>query len=605
MYNFFSKIAILTAFLGFSVPTIAQENAEQETTAKTTTETPAETLSKTEPETSPFPPAKLYQAIQQGNTAKSKEYSSEIIFSSENPSETAKANVIMSIILFLEINPDAPARSISICDFMEDSENIDEKNAIAILSFLGGKLSENKLSETLDASDPNWQATALTAKYIKILNDSGVDPEKLNACVKKYMEISEELENDAWGNIWKQRLILWHNSLQGATDTAILFEPLIAKVKEDMINGPIKEQLTTINNILNNLLKNHKIEATRDLKKALILLAPKKNVPKNKPYLNILNYLDGKTDNLKDIYKATMHQPDFFLITSVAIFVKRLFNEKPGELYKKAYLAYLENFLKNIKDSNQELVKQWTPKVQKWKKWCDEDFPSSPSLEPLLAMHSRAIEKKKQAEIELKKVMAVYEKIKYYKSFSQLSMTDYKKVRTLFKDRPKPAGLNFSSPEIKKYISSLPFDLQKGEWRRLAYMRTFKKKMIEHLDFSKYTGYITIKGKKIKGQVFKADENYITIKIRRSKKKYKWDDFSPEQYITFTESYINRNIGGKNGGSAGFSSKNATDKILTKEYRLLAIFCDWYGKYAEAIKFGKKADSYPTSKGAARQLLLQ
>jgi hypothetical protein len=547
---------------------------------------------------------KLYQAIQQGNIEKGKEYSAEIIFSSEDQAENAKINVIMSILLFLEMNPDATVRSISICDFFDAEASPDEKNAILVLSYLGGKISKKKLTEELKESDPNWQATALTAEYVKILKDTGVDPEKLNACVKKYMEISEGMETDSWGNIWKQRLILWHNSLQGSEETNTPLEPLIAKVKEDMINGPIKEQLTTINNIIAQLLKNHKIEATRDLKKAIILLSPKKNDPQNKPYLNILTYLDGKVENIKDIYKATMQQPDFFLITSVAIFVKKLSAKKPGDLYKKAFLTYLDNFLKNIKNSKQELVQQWKPQVEKWKKWCDTDFPYSTSLEPLLALHSRAIEKQKKKELALKKALMLYEKIKFYRSFSQLSMTEYKKVRELFKDRPHPPGLNFSGPEIKKYMSSLPFELQKGEWRRLAYMRTFKKKMIEHLNFSKYNGYITVKGKKIKGQIFKADENYITVKIRHSKKKYKWEDFPPEQYIMFAESYINRNIGGK-GGSSGFSSKNATDKILTKEYRLLAIACDWYGKYAEAIKFGKKADSFPSAKGAARQLILQ
>ena len=137
-------------------------------------------------------------------------------------------------------------------------------------------------------------------------------------------------------------------------------------------------------------------------------------------------------------------------------------------------------------------------------------------------------------------------------------------------------------------------------------MKTFKDNMIKNLNFSQYSGTIKLKKKSVRGKVLKADSKYITIKSRYGAKKYRWSDLKPEQYITFSESYIKNNIGGKVAGRSNiFSSREATEKVLTKEYRLLAILCDWYGDYPAAFKFGKKADSYSASKGAAHKLLLQ
>jgi hypothetical protein len=580
MYNFYLKITILVACLSFTTyASFAQ--------------------------TTNLPP-KLNKAIQEGNTKKAEEYCAETIFSTESLAEGARANTIMSIILFLEMNPDAESRSASIREFLVDSEDPDEKNATLILSYISGKLSANKLAAAIKESDPNWQATAFAAIYVKYLKDSGVNPEQLNKCVKKYMSISENLESGSWGNTWKNRLITWHNSFQDPTSDTSDLEPLIVKVKEDLLNGPIKDQLATINEVIKELLKNHKIEATRAIKKAITELGSKKNKPENKAYLSILNYLDGKSTKTKDLYQATIKDPELFLITSIAVFTKQLSTAKPGEIYKGAFIAYLKNFSKNIENSKQDLVTEWKPKVEKWEKWCSDDFPLSTSLAPLLALHSRAIAEKNKKALALKDALRLYEKIKFYKSFSQLSMKDYKKVRELFKNRPRPASMDFSTPDIKEYVQSLPMEIQQGEWRRIRYMQVFKKDLVENLNFSHYKGNIKMQKKTVKGKILKADSQYIVIQSKYGKKKYRWGDLKPEQYILFTESYIKNNIGGKVGGRTNvFSSKDATAKVLTKEYRKLAILCDWFGKYSDAIKYGKKADTYPQSKGATRQLLLQ
>ncbi len=548
----------------------------------------------------------LNQALTKGNIASAMESCAETLYSTDDPTDFARINVIMSMLLFLNRNPDAVDRASTIRNFMVDPESPDENSAKAVLGYLGKQLSGKMLFEQMKQADPNWQATAFVARYIRILNELGLKPKILNQCIMQYMKIAETLQPDEWGNAWKERLILWHNSLQTKDGEIANFEPLICQVIEDELNGPIKEQLMTINTILNNMLQNRKHEVQRNIKKAFIDLGADKDKAENKPYITLLNYLSGKAINIKDVFQSTITQPDFFLMTTIAAFVKTLADTKPGDIYKSLLLSYLDNYETNMKNSTMESVLNWHPGLEKWKNWCSNDFPDSPSLKPLLRTHCKAFAIKNREELAKKATIKLYNKLKMVKSLSRVSMAEYKKVRAIFKDRPRPESMSFSSQSMQPYLRTLPSEVKQGEGRRLAYMNSFKKLMASNLSFSQYSGSIKMQKKTIKGKVTKADINFITIKSSHGTKKYKWGEIKPEQYIIFQESYINNNIGGKVRGKHNiFSSRSATDNVLTKEYRYLAIFCDWYGRYPEAIKFAKKADAFASSKGATRKLLLQ
>ena len=548
----------------------------------------------------------IQREIEQGNIKEAIDSCAETLYTSDNESENAKLNVIISMLLLLDQNPNATDRLNAIQNFMLDKSDPDEKNARTLLGYLGKQISGNKLIEQMRQADPNWQATALVARYIRILKELGVKPKLLNQCIIKYMEISDKLQPEDWGNIWKKRMIFWHNSLQNKDENMSGLEPLIAKAKEDALNGPLKEQLAEINKIIIELLQNKKITATKDAKRALVILGPPKRDPANIPYAKLLDYLGGAQITPKELFQSTIQHPDFFLLTTIAVVVKKMSDAKPGDISKSELITYLDNYDKNINNTQQELVLKWQPLVKKWEKWCSADFPYSPSLKPLTAAHSRAIAVKNKEKLARQAALAVYSKLKMSQSLNRVSMNDYKKMRVLFSNRPHPASMEFTNTSMKDYVSSLPLELQQGEWSRIRYMNVFKKNMIDNLNFSQYHGSIRLKSRSITGKVLKADNNFITIKSSYGTKKYKWGDIKPDQYITFTENYIKNNIGGKVRGKDNmFSSMEATGKVLAKEYRMLAIFCDWYGKYPEALKFGKKADTYPSSRGATCKLLLQ
>ena len=553
-------------------------------------------------------PAKLDRAIRDGNATKASELCSEVAFSAETPAEGARANAIMSILLFLNLDPDAESRAKSIGDFFIGTNNKDEKAAAQILDFLAGKISDRKLYKAIKGCSPDWKATAFIAMYVKTLHDSGIQPAKLNAYVKAYMAISKKMGSNSWGNVWMKRLVKWHNSLQNPLERADGLEKLIVNVREEATAPPIKKQLTTLNKIFNLLLKGDKNSAMTAIKKA----SAGTEARKSRPYAQILAYLSGELNDTSDIYDSCSKNPELYLMTSLAAFLKNLTNSKPGDLQKNVLLSYLNKYSKNVSKAHQQDATKWKDTVENWKQWCSSNFPDSSELPPLLATHSKAIVDMKQIVAKHSNALKLYNKIRNVRNLNRISMKDFKEERQMYQARPRPASLDFSSNEVKRYIATLPREVQRGEWHRFVYVRTFKANLIQDLNFSQYKGTIRVKdqssGEKnitsYKAQVIEANENYITIKVGHSKKRLKWSSLPVGQLITFASSYIRNNIGGKNARSNIFSSTTATEKALSKEYRNLALFCDWYEKYNRALMFAKQADALKYDNGTTRQLLL-
>ena len=558
-------------------------------------------------------PPKLDSMIRAGNSVKASELCSEAAFSAETAAEGARINTIMSILLFLNLDPDAKSRATSIGDFFVGSDDTDEKAAALILDFLAGKISDRKLYKAIQDSSPDWIATAAIAMYVKTLHSSGIQPPQLNAYVKAYIEASKKLERDSWGNVWKERLAKWHNSLQDPHADIPGLEKLIVKVRKEAAIGPIKKQLATLNKIFNDFLQGNKSSAMSAIKKASYKIKAKKNKPDILPYALILDYLSGKSNNLQGMYKACSNNPDLFIMAAIAAFIRNLTDSTPGDLQKNILIAHLTNYLNNSSNANQKHAIKWKSTVEKWKTWCSSDFPPSSKLPPLLANHSNAIAAMKQKMLKREALLKLYYKIRKIKQLKRVSLSEFKKERHIYQNRPRPDSLTFSSSKVQKYITALPYEVQQSEWRRFAYVKIFKANLIKNLNFSQYKGNISIKQKGADGvnitsyraQVIEANDKYIKLKIGRSKRSLRWSSFPIAQIITFASSYVNNNIGGRDGRSGIFSSREATEKALVKEYRTLALFCDWYGKYNEALKYAKQADALKYDKGNTRLLLLQ
>ena len=543
----------------------------------------------------------LARLIDAGDTVAAGNICAETVISAENIQDSAMANITIALLSSLDMDPEAAEKAETISMFLADSEDPAEHSAGVILAFLAGKLSSDALNKQLADAPDDFKAVAAVAEYIRIIRDQGVMPTRLNTCVKQYIATTKQLPNGSWPLLWRKRIAVWHNALQGIQDKDAVIEKLVAKVIDDALSAPARKQIDALNSLISMMLQNKQASAIQTKIRKAAEICKGGQV---KPFTAILDYLSGKNKSVRTVYKETRSAPEFFLLASVAAFTKELYAAEKGKLQQEMLSAYLDNFTDNAGNTEQKNVLKWKIRVAAWQKWCSTGFHAAPGLEPLLLAHSKAIAEREKEKRLLAERLKLYEKLKNAGSLHKISVNDYKTMRQLFKDRPELPGLNFRDKSLNTYLNHLPFELQQGEWGRIRYLQTFKSNMIKNLVFSQFSGNIKLKKGTVKGQVLKADDQYITIKTSR-KKNYKWSEIAPEQYVVFAESYVKNNIGGKVKGRQNiFSSKNATNQAVSKEYRLLAVFCDWYGLYHAALKFAAKAESF-NDKGTTRRILFR
>jgi len=191
-----------------------------------------------------------------------------------------------------------------------------------------------------------------------------------------------------------------------------------------------------------------------------------------------------------------------------------------------------------------------------------------------------------------------------------VSSEDFAASRAPFKGRPKPDGLNFNEAAVAKYISSLPQALQKGESDRYANVKKVKDYLIAIFERNQYEGGgLLVKGgpggKPMKRNlmVTMANDKFLVTKAFQQSKpaRFGWSDLDFEQYPQFFEYFIGKKI----SVTVANVGKDEIAKCIAKDYLLLAMLCDWYGRYDEALDYAKKSiESYPKIERLANNLLM-
>ena len=190
-----------------------------------------------------------------------------------------------------------------------------------------------------------------------------------------------------------------------------------------------------------------------------------------------------------------------------------------------------------------------------------------------------------------------------------ISPEDFTSSRAPFKGRPKPDGLNFNETAVSKYIASLPAELQKGEGDRYANVKKVKDYLIAIFERNQYEGSgLLVKGpagKPVKRNlmVTMANDKFLVTKADQESKPARigWSGLAFEQYPQFFEYFIGKRV----SVTAGDVTKADIDKHIAKDYLLLSMLCDWYGRYDESLDYARKSiESYPKIETLANNLLI-
>lgn len=158
-----------------------------------------------------------------------------------------------------------------------------------------------------------------------------------------------------------------------------------------------------------------------------------------------------------------------------------------------------------------------------------------------------------------------------------------------YEGRPKPASMDFDDDIFEKYLNALPVNLRATEKLRYSTVKNIKSFIVRVLERSPYSkGLKTRKGNK-RGVVYMANIHGLRLKkSTRSKKgkSYKWKELKFEQYPEFMEYFAKRRLG---ISGAGQLSKKKLKQDAAMEYLGMAILCDWFGHYKNALKHAKRA----------------
>ncbi len=196
------------------------------------------------------------------------------------------------------------------------------------------------------------------------------------------------------------------------------------------------------------------------------------------------------------------------------------------------------------------------------------------------------------------------------KDLKTVSVEDFAASREVFKKRPQPSGLNFDDAAVAKYISSLPAELQKREGDRYGNIKKVKFYLISLFERNQYDGSMLLakgapKGKPVKRHlmVTMANEKFLVTKTSQQSKPVRcgWGDLDFGQYPEFFEYFIAK----KSAATGGNVSKADISRNVARDYLLLAMLCDWYGQYEEALDYARKSiESNPKIEGLANSLLI-
>lgn len=295
----------------------------------------------------------------------------------------------------------------------------------------------------------------------------------------------------------------------------------------------------------------------------------------SKAEILLLKYL-GNASNVKEwhIYFAAEKNPSLLPLVSLCVFVRKAAMEK--ELDAMELEICISNYLADAKISQSKETETWNAKAELWKKWAMGNMKYMDGLPPLLNRKSKKFETSDTA----KPSVSV--------DFYNMPLNDFKESRKVFSARPCPASMDFDQKTLQKYIDTLPSkEMKVAEARRCNYLNKTKKYIIRLLERSPYAGEIKLKNESVRGTVTMANENVLRISNGNSQKNRncKWDELAFEQYINFFNFYGNQRA----EISGGSVSREESKRFAAEDFLLLAVLCDWYGKYDEAIKYLKKS----------------
>ncbi len=544
------------------------------------------------------------------------EQCSELVFSEDaDPMDRARAVAMLALAYHLQDLPDATDRIGQLQEVCADDDHLDRALLLPVLAFLAGEQPAAAMTAAMDSATPDWQAFGLLCQYVVTVR-ANPDPRVLHGIYRDYADATAIMARGDWAAAWTGRLPQWQRSLQDKQELTPM-EPFVARRIPDQnreqeaaaqAQAARAATFAAVGRIVEAYLENRTAEAAKQAREAaqgLGGLTP----PETDAFRKLLAYLGGDRDtSSRDIFQRAQSDPPLWAIACIAMFARDVAAAKDATALDQVMLLnHLDNFHGNLGHARSEpAVAQWEKQSREWEAWCTGSFAARPGLPPLLASRSGKGAAATPAAASPAPPMsaAAPNPAGNFPPLADITPEQFAEGRDeRYKGRPRPADLTFDEAQMKRYLASLPAELQEVEGKRAEIVGKIKPHLVHIFARNPYRGEIKLRTRTRRGIISMANENILVFKSteRGKPQRIKWSDLAVDQYAAFLEHFARQRM----GASAGQIGPEERKLNAANDYLAMALIMDWYGLYDKALKHAQQAvATAPAIEASAARLVL-
>lgn len=502
--------------------------------------------------------------------AEAAENCAEVMFSPGSGRDERRQAAALAALAY--ILADEPERCGDLAEMLEGDGDFAGSPALTVVRYLAGSLDDAEFAGKSSGWSRDWSLFGVLCRYVRLYR-SGAGGDEIKPLAEKYLADSSILSS-SWEAACRRRIVVWHGRAvaNGRGDSSglepgMFSAPAGKEVAPEVSAIPPVEK--KIIEIIDLYLSGAAAAAEERAAAAAAGDAGREAV---------FEALAGRGGwKPEDIFNLTSAQPSVWALACLGLFAREAALKPAGEL-DRAHMEYLvQNYFINLEYIDSKLVLARRPQAGRWRRWVASGFKNNEGMpEPVFASGS-PVESDSDTTPE--------------GGFNPAALAPEVLAggRGRFSSRPRPADLTFDRGKMKSYIESLPEPAdRKIELKRYNRMKSVKNNLIRIFERNPYRGVIKYKNRTLKGVVYMANDEILMIrKSKKSKKskRVKWRDLDFSQYIEFVKYFAEMRLAADAPGvTAEERRENAADDYLS-----LAVLCDWFGRYGEALRFAAKA----------------
>ncbi|MEM4248256.1 MAG: serine/threonine-protein kinase, partial [Candidatus Nanoarchaeia archaeon] len=315
------------------------------------------------------------------------------------------------------------------------------------------------------------------------------------------------------------------------------------------------------------------------------------------PLLGVIQFLSSPIATEEALLAKVGENAELKQLAWTAVFLKNLFDKQRG--------INIVNPMRNLTalsttNSVSFWGNAWKERLRLWQDWTNYGSGNSDALESLIAANkydskivvasaneneTKIIVKRKENDpwaefIDTKRLNDI--------DVESLSPEWLKKNRKFAENRPRPANYSFNDKEVSEYLSSLEEDIAGAEKNRLIQVSNIKQNICSWMMRTHFEdNEILLKnGTKLQGTVM-GNPKFISVRSKHGEhKRLGWEELDFKEIVKIMKYYTDMRLNAY-GGPVVDATQQKYECAM--DYLRIALLCDWYGYYPEAVEFANKA----------------